>query len=496
MKKDDGVIDSLNKLLSRQAVKHEWYSPESETDCRTMFAHDQSVIIYSNAFRRMSSKSQIIVKPLRDHFRSRLVHTFEVSEIAVAIGSRLNLNTTLIEAIALGHDLGHTPFGHAGERAVQGLVVREAAGYLGINIPEAERSRCFSHASNSSRILAFGLERTSDAPSISTETVSGALTHSWNPWKGFARTTTKQSPPPLYGPPRTYEAQVVAIADQLAGINHDIEDILEARSYVGIEVSDLIAGVMANLNRKLKGKTNRARKGSVSETLTLSVTFDEEKGYGRKYRIENSVTQLVEHARAFFQKETPTSDEAARKPLPFPEDLGILLDAQETFIREVLRSETWFIGRDTMSDAMVTTVFNHFWPKVREWSVPTTGEKTYSLAQLPFSRAAEQVRRGDATGSTYLEHFEKFFRKRYVGRKDQPYDLSLEVSATRELGFDTWVAYLYDKLPAPTEKPGEFFEAKQKLTRLVALVDFISGLTDRYCLEIFQATYGDFMVQG
>ena len=92
--------------------------PEKECDIRTCFERDRDRIIHSKAFRRLSGKTQVFLTPQGDHYRTRLTHTLEVSQIARTIARALGLNESLTEAIALGHDLGHTPFGHAGERAL------------------------------------------------------------------------------------------------------------------------------------------------------------------------------------------------------------------------------------------------------------------------------------------------------------------------------------------------------------------------------------------
>ena len=96
------------------------------------FQRDIEIIVYSNAFRRMANKSQIIIKPIRDHFRSRLIHTEEVNQIALVLVRKLGLNTSLISASVYGHDIGHTPFGHVGERTLRDIIKRELQSSFGI----------------------------------------------------------------------------------------------------------------------------------------------------------------------------------------------------------------------------------------------------------------------------------------------------------------------------------------------------------------------------
>ena len=161
-----------------------------EDDCplRTNFQRDRDRIVHSKAFRRLKHKTQVFLSPFDDHFRTRLTHTLEVSQIARTIARALDLNEDLVEAIALGHDLGHTPFGHCGE------------GVLNEIMPEG-----FHHNLQSVRVVEV-LEKLN----LCQETVDGILTHTW----GFK--------------PKTPEAQVVQLADKIAYINHDIEDSIRA----------------------------------------------------------------------------------------------------------------------------------------------------------------------------------------------------------------------------------------------------------------------------
>ncbi|TFH65072.1 MAG: HD domain-containing protein, partial [Candidatus Zixiibacteriota bacterium] len=149
------------------------------------YHNDVRTIVYCNAYRRLAHKSQIIVKPIRDHFRSRLTHTEEVNQIAIAIGRDLELNLELIEAIAKAHDLGHTPFGHTGERALQGILKSELDTRFEFNKsfnlkkqPHLLR-RIFHHSSNSARILV----KHPELREVQRPVIQGVLHHSWSPWK-------------------------------------------------------------------------------------------------------------------------------------------------------------------------------------------------------------------------------------------------------------------------------------------------------------------------
>lgn len=169
-------------------------APETESDVRTCFQRDVDRIIHSKSFRRLMHKTQVFLQPEGDHYRTRLTHTFEVSRIARTIARALELNEDLTEAIALGHDLGHTPFGHAGERALNDILSDEGG---------------FSHADQSLRVV-DRVEKDGLGLNLTYEVRNGIVMH------------------PSGRMPETLEGQIVRIADRAAYINHDVDDALRA----------------------------------------------------------------------------------------------------------------------------------------------------------------------------------------------------------------------------------------------------------------------------
>ncbi len=165
---------------------------EEKCELRTDFQRDRDRIIHSKAFRRLKHKTQVFLAPESDHYRTRLTHTLEVAQIARTISRALRLNEDLTEAIALGHDLGHTPFGHAGERALDGLA-----------------SFGFTHYAQSVRVCKV-LERDGRGLNLTDEVLNGILCHTKDEWA------------------YTLEGQVVRYADKIAYINHDIDDAVRA----------------------------------------------------------------------------------------------------------------------------------------------------------------------------------------------------------------------------------------------------------------------------
>ena len=174
---------------------------EEPCPIRTSFQRDRDRILYSKAFRRLKHKTQVFIAPLGDHYVTRLTHTLEVSQIARTIARALNLNEDLAEAIALGHDLGHTPFGHIGEDVLNELY------HAG-----------FRHSEQSLRVVDL-LERDGRGLNLSWEVRDGILNHS----KGQADILAER-----WGDVHTLEGQICKVADVVAYVNHDIEDAVRA----------------------------------------------------------------------------------------------------------------------------------------------------------------------------------------------------------------------------------------------------------------------------
>lgn len=174
--------------------------PEEECSLRPAFQHDRDRIIHSKSFRRLKHKTQVFLTPSGDHYRTRLTHTLEVSQIARTISKSLHLNEDLTEAIALGHDLGHTPFGHAGEDTLNEMV------------PGG-----FSHADQSLRVLDL-LEKDGQGLNLTFEVRDGISKHSKGRGEILGQDHEEMA--------STLEGQVVRVADIIAYINHDIDDAI------------------------------------------------------------------------------------------------------------------------------------------------------------------------------------------------------------------------------------------------------------------------------
>lgn len=191
-------------------------TPERPDPLRTCYQCDRDRILHSKSFRRLAHKTQVFLAPEGDHYRTRLIHTLEVAQVARSIARPLGLNEDLTEAVALGHDLGHTPFGHVGERALSHALAR----WRGLDPDAPGSAGLFAHNEQGARIVEL-LERDGAGLNLSWEVVDGIRCHT-----GSRRTST-------------LEGRVVALADRIAYVCHDIDDAERAGV---LSESDLPAG--------------------------------------------------------------------------------------------------------------------------------------------------------------------------------------------------------------------------------------------------------------
>ena len=237
--------------------------PEKEDDVRPAFQRDRDRIIHCKAFRRLKHKTQVFFAPTGDHYRTRLTHTLEVSQIARTIAKVLRLHEELTEAIALGHDLGHTPFGHAGERVIDRLM------------PGG-----FNHYEQSLRII------------DQLENDGRGLNLTWEVRDGIAKHSKGKSGAPVGMAPElraaTVEGQIMRVADLIAYVNHDIDDATRAGL---LEASDLPADPIAILGTTSSARIATLVKDVVTETLGAGLA---------EIRMSNRVLQAVLALRSFL----------------------------------------------------------------------------------------------------------------------------------------------------------------------------------------------------
>lgn len=212
-KTEEIEIMNLSKFASKSKFSKGRKIYEEPCDIRTCYQRDRDRIIHSKAFRRLMHKTQVFIELEGDHYRTRLTHTIEVSQVARTIAMALNLNEDLTEAIALGHDLGHTPFGHLGEDALNGIM-----------------KEGFHHNEQSIRVLDL-IEKNGKGLNLTYEVLDGILNHRGG------------------GQPSTLEGMVVQISDKITYVNHDIDDALRAGILTQNELPDDCTALIGNSSR-------------------------------------------------------------------------------------------------------------------------------------------------------------------------------------------------------------------------------------------------------
>lgn len=241
-------------------------SSSSRDYLRTEFQRDRDKIIHSKAFRRLSHKTQVFLAPEGDHFRTRLTHTLEVAQISRTIARALALNEDLVEAIALGHDLGHTPFGHTGEEALNDCLLAYET---------ADCKLTFSHNEQSLRVVDT-IENNGRGLNLTAEVRDGILCHT-----GSQRA-------------ETLEGRIVSLADRIAYVNHDIDDAIRA----GI----LLEGQLPESTHRILGEDHSSR----IETLVLNTV--ENSARTGDIQMTNEVWDAMMELRSFLFENVYRSD--------------------------------------------------------------------------------------------------------------------------------------------------------------------------------------------
>lgn len=228
--------------------------PEEECDVRTCYQRDRDRIIHSKAFRRMKDKTQVFLSPEGDHYRTRLTHTLEVAQISRTCAKALMLNENLTEAIALGHDLGHTPFGHAGEAELNKLA-----------------KGGFEHSAQSLRVVDV-LEKKGKGLNLTWEVRDGILNHQTR------------------GNPATMEGKIVRICDKIAYINHDIDDAIRGRI---LKEEDLPKEYTMVLGATVRERLNTMVHDLISSSMGYEDILMSEKIYGAMMGLRSFMFEKV-----------------------------------------------------------------------------------------------------------------------------------------------------------------------------------------------------------
>ncbi|MFH1826594.1 MAG: deoxyguanosinetriphosphate triphosphohydrolase [bacterium] len=275
---------------------------EKECNFRTAFQRDRDKIIHCQAFRRLKHKTQVFISPAEDHYRTRLTHTIEVAQIARTIARALRLNEDLTEAIALGHDLGHTPFGHAGEYVLDEIL----QGY----------GWSFDHSEQSVRVVE-ALERDGQGLNLCREVIEGIKNHTPDdPW------------------PATLEGCIVRLADRIAYLRHDIEDAIRAeviterqlpKKHMKILGRSILDTIVTDIIKHSRNKTKISMSRAVQKAMDGLYDFMYKNVYinpvakKEEAKVPVLLRQLFRHYHYSqeFQKHHKTEDEQLQHTVDF-----------------------------------------------------------------------------------------------------------------------------------------------------------------------------------
>jgi dGTPase len=308
--------EALAPAAAKSGASRGRLRPEPEDDVRPAFQRDRDRIVHCKAFRRLKHKTQVFFAPAGDHYRTRLTHTLEVSQIARTIAKVLRLHEELTEAIALGHDLGHPPFGHAGERVIDRLV------------PGG-----FNHYEQSLRIVDV------------LENNGRGLNLTWEVRDGIAKHSKGKSGSPVGMPPAlrasTIEGQIMRVADLIAYVNHDIDDAIRADL---LRPEDVPREPIACL-----GDTSSARIG----TLVRDVVHESLRGGLTEIRMSPGVLDAVLRLRSFLFEAVYENDRATSE---FKKAADVLAGLWE----KVRERPDVFLDRRTVEDDGVDVAARDF----------------------------------------------------------------------------------------------------------------------------------------
>jgi len=268
--------------------------PEKEGEIRTCFQRDRDRIIHSKAFRRLKHKTQVFLAPKGDHYRTRLTHVLEVAQIARTISRALRLNEDLTEAIALGHDLGHTPFGHAGE-----AILREI------------HPGGFDHFKQSLRVVDF-LEQKGKGLNLTYEVRNGIVKHSKG--KGMIIPDKKSARAD------TLEGQVVRVSDIIAYVNHDLDDTLRAEVIKRFDIPKEITKVLGDTHSK---RIDTMVKDFIYQSLNTDL---------EELRMSDDISAATYRLRDFLYEHVYESDKIKRE---FKKAKKILRDLYEYYLEHI-----------------------------------------------------------------------------------------------------------------------------------------------------------------
>lgn len=486
----------MNVLAQKDIQSIRVFSCDLAGDNRTEFQRDRERVVNCKAFRRLVDKAQIFGAEKGDYFRTRMTHSLEVNQIAKAIAYALGLNLDLTEAIALGHDLGHTPFGHQGERTLDdilsgkidaGIILVKHEDNKGLNEKKCSKistedllqKRCFGgfkHNYQSARILTELEEKYKEHPglNVSVQVVEGVLKHTklkLNEIEISDFLSEEYISKIKFNKGKevqvcsSIEGQVVAIADEIAQRGHDVDDALTSGVMTINELLDRLAIEKCSVLRS----SIEEEIGNINNSA-YSIVDREELKIARivsiiiNYFVENTIKHSVENIDNYqFLGEITMDNEI--KIIEFPEDVKKVNDYLEKVVQKKVICNSEVARADYNASMIVQTLF----------------KKYYCNPRLLHSGTVHKI------FLETLKHCNNEVANSAISLSDgsiKLVNMEIEELTKRELNGATIMAYLEDQDVDTTSEDIIIFEKRKILVR--AIVDYIAGMTDGYALEEYE----------
>ncbi len=442
--------------ISRRMLKEK----ENSSD-RNPFQRDRERIVNSREFRRLVDKAQIFSANKGDHYRTRMTHTLEVNQIAKAIALALGLNLDLTEAIALGHDIGHTPFGHQGERTLKEILCNEVKMFNIVqNLGENEKSTLlggFKHNIQGVRVLAQLEEKYVDymGLNISVEVLEGILKHTNFEAEDVRHLFDANLVEELcvdvpYS--KTLEGQTVAIADEIAQRGHDIDDAISSGLMSSREMMELLeAKKYERLYKILKSEMEQIEERK-------RVCINEKKLLANRFVsgiIHFFITDVIAETRKILE-EGVNSDEQSERIVSFSKEGGDACRYLERIVRKKVINDAEVSGFDYHGDAIVRKLFYSYYQNPRLLHSGTLRRYYYAVLQHPGENVSDSAIDLSDANLDILKH---------------------------EIYCLTQMEIRCEDIPHNSEKAC-YLEKRKVLIRCIA--DYIAGMTDSYAKKEYE----------
>lgn len=470
----------LDKLAQKDSQSVRVYGNSNISQFRTEFQRDRERIVNCKAFRRLVDKAQIFSTDKGDYYRTRMTHSLEVNQIAKAISYALHLNLDLTEAIALGHDLGHTPFGHQGERTLDDILCGNQKVGIVVDInDELLKERCFGrfkHNYQSARVLTVLEEKYNEYPglNVSIQVVEGVLKHTKlkateRELEDFLDIKYLEKINIKYGEElqvcSSLEGQVVAIADEIAQRGHDVDDALTSGV---MTIDEFIDRLKISKCRELEEVIKKERK-EIDNSKRLIIDKEELKiarivssivHYFIETTIEHSRNRMKEYA--LLEKIGLEND---KKIIEFSPDVDKVNAYLERVVQKKVICNTEVARADYNASMVVKDLFEKYYKNPRLLHSGTLHKIFIEMLRHPNKMVANSaINMND--GSI------KLVNKEIYDITQEPIDKNIILD------------YIKNKTNERDEKDIIIFEKRKILVR--AITDYIAGMTDGYALEEYE----------